>query len=329
MAICLPGLQRALRARDVDVETCVPGAMSDGDVRERVARADVVHVFGWGSPFTRAFAAAARKTDTPYVISPLGGLSNAEYDGAGWRDRLRRSLIDSRLVRNASTVTALNDAEEHELGAGRVHASVSSLPVGIDVADYAVGEADRGECPRVLLVMAPVHPAEGYIPFLKALSELGEEAQAWGVVIAGAKIEDWQQQLEAAVRRKGGADRVKFVEASNETSQRDWLRQASILVAPSLHPRCGVSVMQAVAAGVPVLATSCAAPTTREDVVRICAPTRGDMKLGLRALIKLGDEGRAAFAKKAREHARSLFDWSALCDQYVQLYSNIAKRVAR
>ena len=327
-AICLPGLQRALRAQGVNIETCLPDGLEHGDAKNAIGRADVVHLLGWGSKFARNVAAVSRKVSVPYVISPLGGMENETNGRSGLGDRLRRNVIDNRLVRNAAAVTAMNEAEEHDLTQDAINKRISLLPLGLDMAEYELDNASAPCSQRMILILARVHPDEGYVPFLKAFSELGEDAIGWTVVIAGRPIEDWRKQLEAAVSRKGGADRIRFADAPDEASQKQWLAKASILVAPSLHMRCGVSVMQAVAAGVPAMATRCVTPTTQDDIVRVCAPTRGDMKLALRALLKLSDDQRGVLAERARKEARKLFDWSVLAERYASLYSNVAKRVA-
>lgn len=185
----------------------------------------------------------------------------------------------------------------------------------------ACGSADE----RLLLVLAPLHPVEGFVPLLKALAELGLAADDWNVVLAGRRMGDWDKMLEAAIRRKGGEGRVHFASAPDVAAQRTWLARAAILAAPSLWTRCPVSILQAVAAGVPVLATSCVTPAGLEEVIRVRAPSRGDLKAGLRPLLQMSDEERASAARRAREAARALFDWPVLVDRYVRLYQRLSR----
>ncbi len=330
---------------------------ASGDVARVVRDANVIHLHGWGHALTGRAAAAARKVGTPYLVSPGGALGNTVRDEQRWRERLRRWLKDKRLIRRARVVTALNEPEEHELRAGHVHHEIVRLPYGVRVEDYEVGNdvagsakqeaasspdeagkdstlapveedvrAEAGGLPagRILLILAPIHPAEGYVPLLKAFSELGPAADGWNVVIAGREVRQWRKMLEAAIRRKGGADRVVFTKAPDLASQRAWLDRASVLAAPSLRTRCPVAVMQAVASGVPVLATTCVTPTGLEDVIQVCAPTRADLQAGLRLLLGLSDEERAAWARRARDVGRKVCDWSSLVDRYARLYQRVA-----
>ena len=118
-------------------------------------------------------------------------------------------------------------------------------------------------------------------------------------------------------------DRVRFVEAADVKTQRRWLRKASLLAAPSLHTRCPVSAMQAVAAGVPVVASAHSAPLGLEDEMWVFGTTRAELKITLRKILELSDEQRTAMAQRARDAVRSRFDWSVLSDDYVQFYRNL------
>ncbi len=351
-AISLPGLFDALGGCDIESSSVTLDGAADYSRRESphglkhvadskaaarlLEQADIVHLHGWGHHLARTMARAALKKAKPYVISPHGSLCAGIHNQKPWRDQLRDLLVDGRLIRKASGVTALNEAEEYELQTARIHPNVVRLPYGIDMGSYVASPSrqrrSRQRPPqwaaatsngRYLLILAPIHPVEGFVPFLKALSELGPEFDGWKVVLAGPETGDWRKMLEAAVRRKGGEGRVVFAAASDPAAQRAWLSRASILAMPSLHVRCPVSIMQAIAAGVPVLATNLVTPAGLEDVIRVCAPTRGDLKMGLRSLLGLSDEDRAALAQRAGKVGRDLFDWSVLVDQYIRLYRSL------
>lgn len=343
-AVSLSGLPDALRASGVDSETVTfddnsADALDQAGARRLIEQADLVHLHGWGHRPARTMAVAAHRAGKPYVLSPHGALCNGIYNKKRWRDQLRALLIEKRIIQQAEAVTALNEPEEYELRCGHVHPNIVRLPYGIDVTEYegagtsTCGPATDLSTPetetavsqesRCLLMLGPLHPVEGFIPLLKALSELGAEFDGWNVVLAGPQIGDYRKMLEAAIRRKGGEGRVLFSPASDPHAQRGWLARASILVTPSLQIRFPVSIMQAVAAGVPVLATSCVTPAGLEDVIRVCAPSRGDLKLGLRSLLGLSDEDRAAMTRRAREVGRAVFDWSVLAGRYAELYRSL------
>ena len=350
-AIALNGLCDALRAVGIESTTisgqgatnfghCGAVGTADQPVQSKLAthlvkQADLVHLHGWRSPIVRSLATAARKRDKPYVISPHGVLCNGTYNRRGWRDTVRGWLGEDRLVRRAAAVVGLNELEEHKLRGGGVNANIVLLPYGVSVSDYETSgrapdesASDRQHEPdphHLLLMLGPIDPIEGIVPLLKAFAEIGTASDGWKIALVGREVGEWQKMLEAAIRRKGGEDLVQFASATDPDAQRLWLSRASILAAPSLHIRCPISLLQAVAAGVPVIASRFLAPACLQDSIRVCEPTRYDVAAALRYMFGLSDEQRIAQGQRARKVVRESFDWSVLVDQYVPLYESVAQ----
>ncbi len=326
VAVSLRGLTQALVERGIEAASVTRAEAAAAD--PLVHKASVVHLHGWGTELARRMAHAARRAGRPYVISPLGSLIAGPYRKRGWRDKLRGLLGNSSLIRGAAAVTALNAAEQQALRAGGLNVNARVLPYGLDMSTFeathhpndALPEVPAGRC---LLLLGPIHPDEGLVPLVTAFAEIGPVADGWNIVLAGPEIGDWRRQLEAAVRRKGAAERVLFTPAPDVATQRAWLARASVLAAPSLHYRCPVSIMQALAAGVPVVASDRVVPDGLNDALQACAPTREALREALRFVLRLSDEERSSVAQKARAAARARLDWSVLVDRYVQLYREL------
>lgn len=326
VAVSLRGLVQALAERGIESEsvTRVEAAAADPLVHQ----ASVVHLHGWGTGLARRMARVARQTGKPYVVSPLGSLTAEPYHKRGWRDKLRGLLGSNSLIRGAAAVTALNAAEQQALRANRLNVNARVLPYGLDTSAFEATDRTNDALPEVpagrcLLILGPIHPAEGLVPLMTAFAEIGPAADGWNIVLAGPEVGDWRRQLEAAVRRKGAAERVLFAPAPDVATQRAWLARASVLAAPSLHYRCPVSIMQALAAGVPVVASGAIVPDGLNDVLQACAPTREALREALRFVFGLSDEERSSAAQRARAAVRARLDWSVLVDRYVQLYQEL------
>ena len=340
LGVSLPGLFGALRTHDTESRavTLDSGDLGLADLPHtpfgatapRLARtADVLHLHDWESTPSKQMAAAALSAGKPYIISPFGSLSEGPHRKKSWPDRIRGVLRENRLVRRAAAVTAYNTAEHQALLGAAINSNVMLLPYGLNVAEYENADipeydppaAFEGQC---LLLLGPIHPLEGLVPLLKGFAEIGTEADGWHIVLAGRETGEWRKMLEAAVRRKGASDRVVFTGAPDVATQRAWLAHASALAAPSLHFRPPVSIMQAIAAAVPVIASDRAAPDGLEQVARLTSPNRSALREALRAAIGLTDDERAVLVRKAREVGRSLFDWSVCTEQFVRLYRSVA-----
>ncbi len=238
---------------------------------------------------------------------------------------------DRTLIRHASAVAALNEWERCDLQSRNVNGRVMLLPYGLQVDEYencACATAEGSDRPpavegRCILLLGPIHPVEGLVPFLKAFAEIMSEAEGWHVVIAGPETGDWRKMLEAGIRRKGAHEQVRLVSAPDVAAQRAWLGRADMLVSPALHVRCPVSIMQAMAAGVMVIASNRVVPDDLAGAIPTCGLSRSELKEALRSAVRLSDDERRSAGRKAQALGRSVFDWSVLAQRYVRLYTDL------
>jgi len=341
VAISVYGLIPALDSKAVSSSvfaSVVPEGMvgdvhvehDSGALAGSVAKASVVHIHGWGAAWAPAAATAARKAAKPYVITPLGRLCDGPYaQQRGWKHRLFGILYENKIIRGTTQALALNKLECEALLDERVPLEAQVLAYGLSAYDYSDGKSP-GPAPesenaddRIILILGPIHPVEGLVPFLRAFAEIGADNDGWKIVIAGPDEDENQEVLAAAVRRKGASDRVRFQSCSSLESQKRLLRQASVLACPSLHYRAPVSIMQAMASGVPVIASDRVAPDGASEVADVCRPSRDEFRETLRVALGRPDEERAAMAARARDWFRERFDWGVLVDRYVRLYRDL------
>jgi len=286
----------------------------------------LLHIHG-GTTCLKHVLALNQKAGTPTVLSPLGGLSYSPFEHRGWLARMRKRWQD-RAARRATVIAAYNESEARHLREINVHPRIEVLPLGIDTQDYAEVvtlrqslSPKRGE--RTVLYLGPIHPREGLVAFLKAFAELGGDADGWNVMLAGRATAQWRGKIEAAVQRKDGAERITFHESPDFAAQLSLLAQADILVSPALQHRCPTSIMQALACGVPVLATEPVAPDGVGDAMVVCRPSRDELRESLRRVMTMTEPDRRALGGRGMAWIKAHGDWSVLTDRYMALYQSL------
>lgn len=344
VAVLLGGLHDALRERDMESDvislngstdaesgrlgTDPPPSPNEKDHARLVADADLLHFHGWGHEAARRLAVEARRAGKPYVISPLGLLTYGPHRRRTWGERLAGPFRDGRVVRRAAALTASSNKEADDLEACRVHANVHRLPYGItSVAYESNGDVRSASIAKTnvrgMLMLGPLEPVEGFVSLLRSLEELGAFTDGWNLVVAGRDIGDWSAALGPRIAKNGWTGRIRFCDAPDVATQRELLAQASLLVVPNLHTRCPVSILQAAAVGVPVIASAFTVPSILEDTVCVFGTARVEMKIDLRRMLGLSDEERSVMAERAREVVRNRVDWCVVVDEYVQLYRGL------
>jgi len=314
--ILVAGLVAALRRSGVESQMCAAESPTFDGV-------DLVHLHGWETAAAYRAAVCCRRAAVPYVVSLLGSIQSRALARRGPWTRVRQWWVDRGGLAAAAAWVVSNSAEREPIT--RRGGAVEQLPYGIDFDGYA-GEARQRSDGLNLLVLGPIHPREGLVPLLKALAENAALAETDGqVALAGREEGPWRRMIEAAVRRRGFAERVTFVPAATVAEQRRLLAEASLVVCPSLAPRCPTSLLQAIAAGVPLLASREVLPDALSDLAAHCKPRRAEFARRLTELLSEDQTKLRNRAAQLRDAARARLDWSKLAGRYIDLYERCAR----
>jgi glycosyltransferase involved in cell wall biosynthesis len=195
----------------------------------------------------------------PPVIMARVSLAFFRHDFWAW------PWIEGRLHRRVACATGNSHAILRELmGEGLPPERCYYLPNGVDMTIYDDLTAGREEARRSLgvaeetvlgLVIANLHPYKGHRTLVDAAvllqSMLGE--MPWKIVALGRDVEGSLERFRAEVMQRGLQDRLVFFGPSDSVPQ--WLSAADFTVHPSLHEGLPNSVMEAMATGLPVVAS--------------------------------------------------------------------------
>ncbi len=122
---------------------------------------------------------------------------------------------------------------------------------GIRVGDFATRPELRAPGPTRLLTVARLHPVKGLDVMLRALGAAEDMPWQWTVVGDG----DQRETLAAQAQQLGLAHRVRFVGGMAHHELPALYREADAFVLPSRSEGLPVVLMEAMAAGLPVVAT--------------------------------------------------------------------------
>lgn len=223
-----------------------PGATVDVDLAATLDRLPVDALVVVDGLIASATPAAivprtARLRIVVLVHLPLGDRARA------FRARERTVLEASSAVVTTSEWTRRRLIELYGLPAGKVHAATP----GVAPAELAAGSRDG----RSLLCVAAVVPDKGHDVLVDALTLVAGEP--WRLVCVGSVDRDppFVASLRTRVAAAGLADRVEFAGVRVGTDLDRSYDAADLFVLPSRAETFGMVVSEALARGVPVLAS--------------------------------------------------------------------------
>jgi glycosyltransferase involved in cell wall biosynthesis len=142
-----------------------------------------------------------------------------------------------------------------------------------------------------------------------------------------------RQNLDELTRQLNLADRVKFAGwvSAEEGSRR--LRTSDVFVLPSLHEVGGIVLLEAMAVGLPVIATEWGGPAihvTDETGIRVPPTSKEGFISGLAdAMLKLAasPELRKQMGEAGQRRVRgNLYDWNQKTDKLLEIYQELLVR---
>lgn len=236
---------------------------------EHAGEYSVIHAHSYHTPLALQAAWAAKKYQVPFVVTP-------HYHGTG-HSPLRQFLhipyrvFGAWMIRRAEQVICVSSVEAaliREHFGQRIPTVV--LPNGVETT--AILEADPFRFNDDKLYVLSVGRLEKYKQvdrLIQALPELPEHVQA---VIIGIGPEE--EHLKSLAHSLNVSERVRFLGRVPQAELLAWYRSAHVCMCMSQHEAFGITVLEAVVAGTPVIAS--AIPAHQE--VRGYAPA-GRIKL--------------------------------------------------
>lgn len=138
-----------------------------------------------------------------------------------------------------------------------------------------------------------------------------------------------RQRLQALAEELGVASQVKFWGNLSREQSMDRLEECHVVVHPSLHDSGGLTCLEGMAAGRPVICLDLGGPATQvtaETGIKVSASDPEQAVRGLaEAMIRLaGDpELRVRLGEAGQKRVKAVYDWQVKADVWHQVYQEV------
>lgn len=286
-----------------------------------VGRFDIVHGY-WATPPGLAAVIAGRRLRVPSVVTLDSGELVSLPDLAYGLQRTWRGRLAVRLAcRLASRVTVCS---EYMRDLARLYGlQVDVVPLGVDPRWFAPAARPPDRPPWRLLQMASLKRVKDQATLIEAVGRLRARGLDIELDLVGEDTLGGALQQTAAARRL--AQVVRFHGFQPTDRLRGYVERAHLYVQSSRHEAAGVAVLEAAAAGVPIVGTTVG--YVRDwDGVRAAGVPPGHADALAEAIVTLIESParRRRLAEGARAWAlQHDADWTA--GQVEQIYSECSR----
>lgn len=298
---------------------------------------DLVRVHGVYLYPNFAAAAAARKADVPYLVTPHGSLDPWIRKNGRIRKCVTNVVWQNRMLREAAAIHATT-AVEADLFDDVVPAGVARYVVGNGVSVSSFQDLPpRGQLRELLgvgadipllLFLGRISRKKGVDILIRAIAHLRPREVA--VVAAGPDDEGLTPHLQSLARNLDVADSVFFVGPQFGPQRLAALADADVWVLPSHTENFGNAVVEAMAAGVPVVVSTevnLAPQILAAGAGRISRCDDAELAEQCAAILDSPQE-RERLIGAGRAFAQ-LYSWPCVARQLVDMFAEVSKSATR
>lgn len=230
-------------------------------LRQKIPAVDLVHLHSLYLFHNLVVGHYCRQYAIPYLMRPQGTLDPFIYRRHRWRKRLMELMFEHRNIRRAAALH-FTTAEEAELASPFTFQTPGLVvPLGIDSAELALLPEPgrfRARYPelgdkRIILFFGRVNFKKGLDILVKAFGAVARKREDVHLVIAGPDNEGWGDKVRAWLSEAGLLGRTTFTGMLLGPEKLAVLRDADMFVLPSYSENFGIAVIEAMAAGLPVI----------------------------------------------------------------------------
>lgn len=296
-----------------------------------IADFDIVHVHGLWHFGGLIACRIARRKGVPYVVSLRGEMDGRRLRYKRSKKRIYRALFLDRALRDAAALHAVSTAECQHVAALGLQTPVFVCPNGVDLAqfDELAGQHRNSllrnyrqlQNRRVVLYLGRIESLKGLDVLAQAFAYVAAKLQDVVLLVAGRDEDGTLADVQRTLREAGVADRMVFTGFLTGSRKFAALACADLFVLPSYSEGFSKAVLEALAAGLPVvISEQCNFPEVERAKAGFVVPSKSTSVADAIATI-LAD---ADLAKRMANNARGLieahYQWSVIAGRMAQHY---------
>lgn len=200
---------------------------------------------------------------------------------------------------------------------------IKVIPVGIDTQIFSGLQRRRNNKTLNLLAVAYLTKRKGINLLIEAFAKIQLQNLSLCLTIVGDGPE--KESLIKITDSFRVQEKVKFAGFIPHNQIAKFYTQADIFVSPTLYEPYGQTILEAMAAGLPVVASKVGGiPSMVDDSVGILVKPGNIEELAdaLAALINSSDL-RKKKAQVAQEKVKKIFEWEKIINQYLNVYGGL------
>ena len=293
-----------------------------------VTTSDIVHGHMVWDHVVLEAARAARRAETPFILRTCGNIESWSVSNKRFKKLLYWHLLGGPL-REAAFFHYTSEMERANSTALGGSSPSAVIPIGVLPEMIRPADPDafhRGfpqtQGKRIVLFLGRIHPKKQPALLLQAFAEVAKQDPTVHLVFAGPDEGTYTAHLRVEATQQGISDRVSFLGELGTDAAREAYAAAAVFVLPSHQENFGIAIVEAMAAGRPVIVSDrvgLAKEISDAGAGLVISPDQPNLTNALleilsneRAAGKMGENGRALALER--------FTWPNVAQRVLEMY---------
>ncbi|HEX8523538.1 MAG TPA: glycosyltransferase [Tepidisphaeraceae bacterium] len=299
-------------------------------IQRLVEQADIVHIHTLWEEILHVAARTAAKLNRRYLFTPHGMLDPWSLSQSKWVKKIYLTWRLSKDLNHAAAIHFTSQIERDLVRTLKLKPRELIVPNGLDLSEFQ-HLPPRGTFRQkfnlddrpIILFLSRLHPKKGLDQLIPAFARASLPHPI--LVIAGPSSPDYQRQLEQQIRDLHLGNRVVFTGMLRGRERIEAFVAADLFVLPSRQENFGIVVVEAAAAGCPLLISdqvNIHREVASAGVGRVCR--LGVDSVASELVHMMNDPAlRAEVARRGPIWAAQHFDHHVIAQQWKSIYNEM------
>jgi glycosyltransferase involved in cell wall biosynthesis len=294
---------------------------------QNVHKYDLLHIHAIFSYPSTVAMAIARHRRIPYIIRPLGQLCNWSLQQSKQKKQVYLQLIERANLSHCRSIHFTSEQEQQEASTLNLPVPNFILPHGLSTPQTLVNARQRlrqhfnlpADEP-IVLFLSRIHPKKGLDYLIPALASISD--QRFTFILAGEGSSDYEVELKSLIIANNIQDRTHWTGFVTGELKNLLLQGSDLFVLTSYSENFGVSVLEALAAGIPALVTPGVALSDLISHQKLGYVPELDVQSianSIRQSLKDPDAAKA-IGDRARQFILANYGWGSIAAKLANIY---------
>lgn len=298
----------------------------DRRLREMHDEIDVLHLHSPISPPVKTEFPTVATVHTPLrhksEITPRTGLSKYLHKG----QNIVSKSIEKDIIKKSEIVTTVSDSVKGDLQEyGVTKNEIVVTPNGVNTAEFSPssGTTDGNQ----LLYTGRLAPEKGLPDLFEAVHTVTKSGYDLRLIITGKG--EYEDVLREEAKRLNIENQVDFAGFVSREKLIDLYEMADIYVFPTYYEGLPTSILEAMAAGLPIVSTTAHGVTDlldHEETGLLSSPGESDQFASNIRRLMDDSQLRQQLGSAARNEAVTTYDWEIVSQKMKSVYEEVAKK---